>query len=153
LGQRHLIDNLDYQNVYRREAMTGDTLMQGDTFGFRTTRETRPLLVERVQDAVNGHKVMIRSIKLHDQLCGFAKRKGRPTKVHSASNLGDDGVIAMALSTFGHDGLSSGLWRSWDKREDPRPKAQVERPAKLRVIFDDEEDDSFDDQRRAMHRT
>lgn len=156
---RHLNDNLEYPYIYRRESLASDAPMQSNNFGFYTSSATRPVLVERVQDAVNGRKVLIRSKKLLEQLVGFAKRRGRPQKRQAKGHIADDGVVAMALSTFGHDGLSSGMWRSWTHgREVERPKAQqVEAPpaARMRrVIFDDEQDvEDYSAARRRMNRT
>lgn len=152
---RHLSDNLQYSNIYRRESFTSDAVMQGEAFGFYTTAQTRPILVERVQDVVNNRKMLIRSKKMHEQLVGFADRRGRPQKKQAVGKVADDGCIALALATFGHDGLSSGRWRAWSIKESPRPIPQMLQHRPRNVIFDDEEDDGRDlnRQRGALGRT
>lgn len=119
----HLMNVLQYTNVYERETFGSTVYRNAGVYGFRTNTTSRPILIGRLQDCINKRLIALPSENLHRQLTALGKRRGRPQKRQSRGGVPDDGCIALALCMFGHTHAIDGIWQSKDVTTLPEPDA------------------------------
>ncbi len=110
----HLTQSLQYSNLYERETFGATVWRTPGVYGFRTTATTRPVLIGRLQDAINRRIITMPSEYLLRQLVGLGKRRGRAQKRQARGAVPDDGCVALALCMFGHSNATDGTWQSKD---------------------------------------
>lgn len=125
----YLRKTVHYPNIYQRELFgrTGVAQVMVGTDGFAQRSNTRDILKDRVQEAVNERLFDIPSRYLLDQLVNFGKRGGAKVRRRGNANvMPDDGVIALGLTCFGHDKMVTRAWRP--KSNYVAPVVRVEQP-------------------------
>lgn len=115
----HLMNTCNYGNVYEREAFGAVNYRVAGVYGFHTSQQTRPMLVQRLQDNINRRCITIPSAYLLKQIVAFGKRGGRAQKRQMRGATADDGVMALGLCMFGHENAVSGAWAAKDGLETP----------------------------------
>jgi hypothetical protein len=100
-----------YANVYQRESFGKIIEVAKSVYGFDNHGHTRRILIDRLQRGINDRLFDIPAENLVKQLTDFGKRNGAAQKKQARGQTPDDGVIALALTTFGHRKLLDGVWR------------------------------------------
>lgn len=89
----------DYIRIYRREEFDKKTGLRSEKEGWRTTRQSKPLLVSRMQELLRLREPKVRSKKTYAQFKSFvytdeAKRMG----MGAEKGFHDDRVISLLLA-------------------------------------------------------
>lgn len=89
----------DYIRIYRREEFDIKTGVRSEKEGWRTTRQSKPLLISHMQELLRLREPKIRSTKTHSQFKSFvytdeAKRNG----MGAERGFHDDRVISLLLA-------------------------------------------------------
>lgn len=92
-------ESSDYIRIYRRETFDKKTGLKSESEGWRTTRQTKPLLISHFQELLRLRDPKIRSRRTFDQLKSFVytdevKKQGAGAE----KGFHDDRVISMLLS-------------------------------------------------------
>lgn len=158
----YLMDTLQCNNVYERESFGAVIEKFAGTYGFDTRAQSRPILVQRLQDNVNRKTILLHSRMLVDQLDNFGKRRGRPNKAMMRKGAAcDDGPIALGLCMFGHSHAIDGAWQPRDLidlatapivRIDNTERAKLAR-GEIDNMDDWDEDDRLEEGRRILGMT
>lgn len=89
----------DYMRIYRREEFDKKTGLRSEKEGWRTTRQTKPLMVSRFQELLRLRSPKVRSRKTYEQFKTFVytddvKRMG----MGGEKGFHDDRVISLLLA-------------------------------------------------------
>lgn len=107
-----LMDSFGVTNIYKRQSFGKVIRTVQGLYGFETRGNTRGVLIDQLQTGINNLLFDIPSKALLQHVVTFGKNKGRKARRRGKSSIDpDDGAIALALTTFGHDNLVKGIWR------------------------------------------
>jgi hypothetical protein len=84
---------MDFQKYLDKYQSTNSALVPG----FSTTSRTKPLVVEKMRDAVENKLVVIRSIRLIEELRVFIFKNGQ---TQAMQGYNDDLVMAFAIGMY-----------------------------------------------------
>lgn len=89
----------DYIRIYRREEFDKKTGLRSEREGWRTTRQSKPLLISRFQELLRVREPKVRSKKTYEQFKSFVHTI-EPNKQGMGAEKGfhDDRVISLLLS-------------------------------------------------------
>lgn len=91
-----------YYNLYRRETIDKTSREKTYTIGFATTGTTKPMLVDKIEEAVREETISIYSEDLLKEMKIFAETDEPGKHGYGAEGSGhDDRVIATALAVIG----------------------------------------------------
>jgi hypothetical protein len=151
------LQSFSYPRIYERENLLNPSAgSQIGVYGFRTDARTRPILVGVVQQVINEKRTALPCATLFRQCVEFGKRGGAPQK-HQAreGEIGDDGVIALALAATVHRN-----WERWPARvlelvQRSGPNIRIERVnmTRARYTFQDFDADEARKRNRRAYRS
>jgi phage terminase large subunit len=92
------LQEMGYMNMYVREAVDTYTARITKKFGFRTNSQTRPLIIDMLNDVIRDRIDLINDEDFLKESLSFIKNdKGRP---EAAEGAHDDCVMAMAIAFY-----------------------------------------------------
>lgn len=89
------LDELGYQNQYRRRSLDDISGKVYDELGWRTDMKTRPIMISSFQQLVSNRQFIIRSKLLLDQMRTFVRGN---RKAEAAPGCFDDAVIGTSIA-------------------------------------------------------
>jgi phage terminase large subunit len=99
---QYLIVN-HYDNIYFHigenfvEFWNAQTFQGKATAGFSTTLKTRPIILQKIEEAVRLKKLVSHSQRLYDEFCTFIWKGDRPEAIRGQN---DDLVMALAIAWY-----------------------------------------------------
>jgi phage terminase large subunit len=92
------LERLGYPKQYVRQAEDTYTHKLKESFGFKTTRVTRPLIISGLVDVMNETPELVRDYKTLGEMLTFVKNEqGRPEAMDGEN---DDLVLALAIAHY-----------------------------------------------------
>ena len=89
----------DYIRIYRREEFDRKTGLRSEKEGWRTTRQSKPLLVSRMQELLRLREPKVRSKKTYAQFKSFVYTdEARQNGMGAEKGFHDDRVISLLLA-------------------------------------------------------
>lgn len=122
------------------------TIKISNKLGFETTPKTRPVLLRKLQEMVNGMRLVIPDTFVVEQMMGFVDKKGggQPRKKYKGE---DDAVIAIALAVWASKNKDK-----WARRAGPDAYIAVELDQTAKEVFRRSTNPTIDDLKQRIRR-
>lgn len=92
------LEELGYKNLYVRQQIDNNTGKVMDAFGFETTPQSRPLIIDGLKDVFRYHPELITDFETLGEMLTFIYAKGRRPQAEQGEH--DDLVMALAIAHY-----------------------------------------------------